>query len=127
MGDALSRRAAPAVETLLRSHRFRAAEALPWIAAILWYFLLPEYLALGSQILINILFAISLDLILGYAGIVTLGHAAFFGVGAYTAGLLSAHGWGEPISGVLAAALVAAVAGLASGAVILRTRALTLR
>ena len=126
MSDAQSRRAAPAVENLLRSHRFRFAEALPWLIAVLAFFAFPDYRALGSQILINILFAISLDLILGYAGIVTLGHAAFFGVGAYTAGLLAAHGWGEPISGVLAGAAVAAVTGLASGAVILRTRALTL-
>jgi branched-chain amino acid transport system permease protein len=44
-------------------------------------------------------FAISLDLILGYAGIVSLGHAAFFGLGAYTAGILSAKGWGEPLTG----------------------------
>ena len=50
------------------------------------------------------LFALSLDLILGYAGIVSLGHAAFFGIGAYTAGLLAVHGWHEPISGLVAAA-----------------------
>jgi hypothetical protein len=65
-----------------------------------------------SQIMIVGLFALSLDLILGYAGIVSLGHAAFFGLGAYTAGLLSVHGWGEPISGLFAAALVAGVCRL---------------
>ena len=59
---------------------------------------------LGSQILIVGLFAVSLDLILGYAGIVSLGHAAFFGIGAYTAGLLAVHGWGEPFTGLIAAA-----------------------
>ena len=64
------------------------------------FFLFPGYRVLGSQILITALFALSLDLILGYAGIVSLGHAAFFGVGAYTAGLLAVHGWGEPISGL---------------------------
>src|SRR5581483_61423 len=122
----LDRRAAPAVEALLRRHRLRLAEGLPWLIAIAAYFVFPEYLALGSQILANILFALSLDLILGYAGIVTLGHAAFFGVGAYAAGLLAAHGWGEPISGLILAGVVAAVIGLASGAIILRTRALTL-
>ena len=56
----------------------------------------------------------SLDLILGYAGIVSLGHAAFFGIGAYTAGLLAVHGWREPISGLFAAALVAARCRLSS-------------
>ena len=45
----------------------------------------------GGQVLIMVLFALSLDLILGYAGIVTLGHAAFFGIGAYTVGLLIAR------------------------------------
>jgi len=46
-------------------------------------------------------FALSLDLILGYAGIVSLGHAAFFGLGAYAAGLAAKHGWGEPITGLM--------------------------
>jgi branched-chain amino acid transport system permease protein len=67
-----------------------------------------------SQIMIVGLFALSLDLILGYAGIVSLGHAAFFGLGAYTAGLLSVHGWGEPLSGLLAAGVVAGVFGFSS-------------
>ena len=56
-----------------------------------------------------ILFALSLDLILGYAGIVSLGHAAFFGVGAYSAALLAKHGWGEPITGLVVAAAAAAL------------------
>lgn len=74
-----------------------------------------------------ILFALSLDLILGYAGIVSLGHAAFFGTGAYAAGLLSARlGWSEPITGLVLAALVAGVVGFFCGLVILRTRGLTL-
>ncbi|MGH8730451.1 MAG: branched-chain amino acid ABC transporter permease, partial [Burkholderiales bacterium] len=75
------------------------------------FFLLPGYLVLGSQILIVALFALSLDLILGYAGIVSLGHAAFFGIGAYTAGLLAVHGWGEPLTGLLLAGAMAAGAG----------------
>ena len=113
--------------TLDRRHRFMPAEALPWLLAIAWYFLLPSYLTLGYQIIIWILFALSLDLILGYAGIVTLGHAAFFGVGAYTAGLLSVHlHWNEPITQVVAAMAVAALVGAASGWMVLRTRSLTL-
>ena len=67
------------------------------------FFAFPGYLVLGSQILVTALFALSLDLLLGYAGIVSLGHAAFFGVGAYTAGLLAVHGWSEPLSGLVAA------------------------
>ena len=73
------------------------------------------------------LFALSLDLALGYAGIITLGHAAFFGTGAYTVGMLAYYGiWTEPISGLLLAALAAAVVGFASGLVLLRTKGLTL-
>ena len=84
-------------------------------------------MTLGSQTLIMVLFALSLDLILGYAGIVTLGHAAYFGVGAYAAALLiTSVGWSEPISGLVCAAIVAAIAGLFSGLVLLRYRGLAL-
>jgi branched-chain amino acid transport system permease protein len=115
-----------ALEGFARRHRFKANEALPWLAAVAGYFIFPDYLALGAQILATILFALSLDLVLGYAGIVTLGHAAFFGTGAYTAGILAAHQWGEPLSGLIAAGAAAGVVGLASGAIILRTTGLTL-
>jgi branched-chain amino acid transport system permease protein len=81
----------------------------------------------GSQVLVMVLFALSLDLILGFAGIVSLGHAAFFGLGAYTAALITLRlNWQEPISGLFAAAAVAAVAGAASGWLLLRYRGLTL-
>src|SRR5436853_6538001 len=66
--------------------RIRWAEFLPWIAALAAFFLLPEYLSLGARILIYILFALSLDLILGYAGIITLAHSASSALGAYAAG-----------------------------------------
>jgi len=117
---------AAALDRFANRHRLRAVEALPWLAAAAGFFLFPDYLALGSQILATILFALSLDLVLGYAGIVTLGHAAFFGTGAYAAGILAAHGWGEPITGLIAAGLAAGLVGLASGALILRTTGLTL-
>lgn len=95
--------------------------------ALAAFFAFPTYLAFGTQVLITILFALSLDLVLGYAGIVTLGHAAFFGAGAYTVGMLAMHwGWNEPISGLFAAALVAGAIGLASGLVLLRTQGLAL-
>jgi branched-chain amino acid transport system permease protein len=95
----------------LPSDRLRPLEVAFWLAWVAAFFLFPSYRLLGSQILITGLFAVSLDLILGYAGIVSLGHAAFFGVGAYTAGLLAVHGWHEPISGLFAAAIVAAIVG----------------
>jgi len=112
---------------LLRRHRFRAAEALPWLAALGAFFLFPGYMAFGTQLLIMVMFTLSLDLVLGYAGIVSLGHAAFFGTGAYTTGLLAArYGWGEPVTGLLAAALAAAAVGFVSGWFLLRYRGLTL-
>jgi branched-chain amino acid transport system permease protein len=114
------------VEQLVRRHRLRWPELVPWVVAVGAYFLLPDYLGLGARVLNMLLFALSLDLILGYAGIVTLGHAAFFGLGAYTAGILGARGWSEPISGLIAAGALAGLLGLLSGMVILRTRGLTL-
>jgi branched-chain amino acid transport system permease protein len=107
--------------------RIRWTEWLPWLLAGAVFFLLPEYLALGARILIFILFALSLDLILGYAGIITLGHSAFFGLGAYVAGCISAKaGVTDPFVQLAAAALAAGLLGVLTGAVILRTRALTL-
>ena len=116
-----------AAEFLQRRHRFQPAEALPWLIAIAAYFIFPDRMTFGSQVLIMIMFALSLDLILGYAGIVTLGHAAFFGIGAYTVGLGAARlGWTEPISGLFAAAIVSAFVGFITGWFLLRYRGLTL-
>jgi branched-chain amino acid transport system permease protein len=106
--------------------RWRPAEIVFWLATLLPYFLVPNYLSLASQIAIAALFALSLDLILGYAGIVSLGHAAYFGVGAYTAGLVSKYGWGEPLTGLAIAALAAGVVGYATSFVICRFRHLAL-
>jgi branched-chain amino acid transport system permease protein len=105
--------------------RWHPAEIVFWLVPVVAFFLLPDYLILGSQILIVGLFALSLDLILGYAGIVSLGHAAFFGLGAYMAGLLGAHGWGEPLTGLLAAAAVAALAGWLCSFLVIRGGDLT--
>jgi branched-chain amino acid transport system permease protein len=102
-------------------------EWLPWAAALAVFFTLPEYLPLGARILVYMLFALSLDLILGYAGIITLGHTAFFGLGAYVAGILGAKaGVTDPLLQMAAAAAAAAALGVATGAVILRTKGLTL-
>lgn len=117
----------PAALALVERHRVRLWEALPWILALAYYFAFPNHLGFGTDLLIWILFALSLDLALGYAGIVTLGHAAFFGAGAYTVGMLAHHGiWNEPITSLAMGACVAAMVGLASGLVLLRTTGLTL-
>jgi len=116
-----------AAEFLISRHRFRPAEVLPWALALAAFFLLPDRMTFGGQVLIMVMFALSLDLILGYAGIVTLGHAAFFGIGAYTAGLLVARlGYSEPISSLFAAATVAALVGFVTGWFLLNYRGLTL-
>jgi branched-chain amino acid transport system permease protein len=106
--------------------RWRASETVFWLATLLPFYFFPDYLQLASQIAITALFALSLDLILGYAGIVSLGHAAFFGTGAYTAGLLSKYGWGEPITGLFVGALAAGLVGYATSFIIARFRHLTL-
>lgn len=118
---------ADAARSLVERHQLRWWEPIPWVLAIAFFFAYPNHLGFGSELLITILFALSLDLVLGYAGIVTLGHAAFFGAGAYTVGMLAKHGiWNEPISSLILAAGVGTLCGLASGLVLLRTTGLTL-
>jgi branched-chain amino acid transport system permease protein len=111
---------------LATATRVRPLELAFWLATLLPFFLFPSYLVLASQIAITALFALSLDLILGYAGIVSLGHAAFFGLGAYTAGILSKSGWGEPLTGLAMAAGVAGAVGYVTSFVIARFRHLAL-
>ena len=116
-----------AARMLMRRHRLRWWETLPWLAGIAFYFAAPDYLGFGCDLLVTILFALSLDLALGYAGIITLGHAAFFGVGAYTVGMLATYNvWTEPITSLLLAAIAAGAVGFLSGLVLLRTTGLTL-
>jgi branched-chain amino acid transport system permease protein len=106
--------------------RWRVIEILFWLATLLPFVVTPDYLVLASQIAITALFALSLDLILGYAGIVSLGHAAFFGFGAYTAGLISKWGWGEPLTGLAISALAAGLLGYLVSYIIARFRHLAL-
>jgi len=127
MSVTTSASAHPAALALAGRHRVRWLEAIPWILALAFFFAFPRNLGFGTDLLVTILFALSLDLALGYAGIVTLGHAAFFGAGAYTVGILAHEGiWTEPITSLILAGCVAAFIGLASGLVLLRTTGLTL-
>jgi branched-chain amino acid transport system permease protein len=121
--------ASPAVtpqKYLQAQSRWHPLELAFWLATLLPFFLFPSYLSLASQIAITALFALSLDIILGYAGLVSLGHAAFFGIGAYSAGLFSKFVWGEPISGMLVGALLAGLVGYATSFIVSRFRHLTL-
>ncbi len=105
--------------------RWRWPEFLFWALAFGSFFLTTDKHLLVSEIAILALFALSLDLILGYAGIVSLGHAAFLGLGAYVAGLLAKHGVAEPVTGLLVAAFAAALAGFVTSFLVLRGADLT--
>ena len=117
--------AAPLRNASRPAARWRKSEYVFWLLPIAAYFVFPSDLALLSQIAITALFAISLDLILGYAGIVSLGHAAFFGTGAYAAGLLAKGGFGDPLLGLVAAAGVAGLLGFVTSFLMLRGADLT--
>jgi branched-chain amino acid transport system permease protein len=114
------------VQYLQAQLRWQWSEIAFWLATLLPFVLVPDYLVLASQIAITALFVLSLDLILGFSGIVSLGHAAYFGIGAYTAGLLSQWGFGEPFTGLLAAAIVAGLFGYLTSFIIARFRHLAL-
>ena len=114
------------LDHIARRSAWRPLEIVFWLLTLLPFYLTPDYLQLASQIAITALFAISLDLILGYGGLVSLGHAAFFGLGAYAAGLFSKHVWGEPLSGLLLAAVIAGVFGYFLSFIIATFRGLAL-
>jgi len=108
-------------EISLRRARWSAPETAFWLIAVASIFLFSDrYLILTEMAWLG-LFALSLDLILGYAGIVSLGHAAFFGVGAYAAGLLAVHGIvKEPVLALLVAGLAATVLGFVTSFLVIR-------
>ena len=105
-----------------RQHaRWHFSEIAFWILALACAFLFPSRYLIMTDIVRLGLFALSLDLILGYAGIVSLGHAAFFGVGAYSAGLLALHGVvTEPVVALVVAGLVATVVGFLTSFLVIR-------
>ena len=85
---------------LLAPSRWRAWEIVVWLLIWAAPLAMPQHAALINEIAILALFALSLDLILGYAGIVSLGHAAFFGVGAYAAALFAKQVMPDPLVGL---------------------------
>jgi branched-chain amino acid transport system permease protein len=106
--------------------RWGALEYAFWLAALASVFLLSGRYLILTEIAWLALFALSLDLILGYAGIISLGHAAFFGLGSYSAALLAKHGIiHEPVLALFVAGLAAAVLGFATSFLVLRGSDLT--
>jgi branched-chain amino acid transport system permease protein len=115
-----------AVSRSLRLHsQTRWWEAIVWLLLFALPWGLPGHSQLISEITIIGLFAISLDLLLGYSGIVSLGHAAFFGTGAYAAALFAKHINPDPLTGLLFASLATALLGLVCSPGILRGSDLT--
>ena len=108
-----------------RPWRWHPAEWLFWIAVAAAYFVFPDRSMLIAEVATVALFALSLDLVLGYAGIISLGHAAFFGLGAYAAGIATVRGIEEPVLGLLLAWAAATVLGAASSVLVLRGSDLT--
>jgi branched-chain amino acid transport system permease protein len=117
---------AAAAASLAARARWNPAEIAFWLAAVASVFLLPSKHLILTEIAILGLFAVSLDLILGYAGIVSLGHAAFFGFGAYAAGILAKYGIiKEPVLALLASGVLAAALGFVTSFLVLRGSDLT--
>jgi len=111
---------------LARHARWRPLEYAFWLAALASVFLLPGRHLILTEIAWLALFALSLDLILGYAGIISLGHAAFFGLGSYLAALLAKHGViTEPVLALVVSGVCAAVLGFATSFLVLRGSDLT--
>ncbi|MBD9374149.1 branched-chain amino acid ABC transporter permease [Rhizobium sp. ARZ01] len=110
-----------------RARLTRDALAILVIAAfaVAGYFLFPNNLALLTRITAIALLVLSLDLVTGYCGIATLGHAALFGAGAYGAGIAAVHfGITDPIAMLGVGVVAGAIMGLVSGVVILRAHGL---
>ena len=114
-----------AARSLLKPARWRVWEPVLWLIAFVMPLLLPTHALLISEIAIVALFAVSLDLILGYSGIVSLGHAAFFGIGAYAAALFAKLVMPDPLVGLLFAIAVATALGAVCSLTILRGSDLT--
>jgi branched-chain amino acid transport system permease protein len=106
--------------------RWHPLEFAFWLSAFAAIWLLPTKHLILTEIAWLGLFALSLDLILGYAGIISLGHAAFFGVGAYAAALFARHGLiNEPVLALIAAGATAGLVGFATSFLMLRGSDLT--
>ena len=125
MSGGASPDAARVARHLLRSGRWRPIEIAFWIGVLASIFIFPSRTLLINEILILGLFAMSLDLALGYAGLVSLGHAAFLGVGAYAAGIAASVGLNDPLVGLVIGTACAACAGAVSAPLVLRGSDLT--
>lgn len=112
-------------DSLVRARRVKPWEPVVWLLAFAAPALFPGYALIINEVAIVALFAISLDLVLGYTGIVSLGHAAFFGMGGYAAALFAKHFMPDPLLGLAVGVACATVLGLAASFTVLRGSDLT--
>lgn len=121
----MSARAGAAATRLLAPARWRAWEVVAWLALAASPFVVRQHAALINEVAIFALFALSLDLILGYAGIVSLGHAAYFGAGAYGAALFAKHVMPDPLVGLAVGIAAGTLLGALTSPLIVRGTDLT--
>jgi branched-chain amino acid transport system permease protein len=114
-----------AQQSLLSKSRWKLWEPALWLLAFAVPMLLPSHALIINEIAIVALFAISLDLILGYTGIVSLGHAAFFGIGGYAAALFAKLVMPDPLVGLAVGIAVATLLGAVCSFTIMRGSDLT--
>ena len=114
-----------AAGSLVRRARWRRPELVFWLIAFAAIAMPAGKHLILNEIAILALFALSLDLILGYAGVISLGHAAFFGFGAYAAGLICKHLTPDPVIGLAAAMVLSSLLGLLTSLLVLRGSDLT--
>lgn len=107
-------------------HTLSWLDVLPFALIIVMYFVAESYLPLCTQIMIMIVFALSLDLILGYGGVESLGQATLFGTGAYAAGIFALRLSSDPLLGLAIAGVAGALVAVITGPVVLRARGITL-
>jgi branched-chain amino acid transport system permease protein len=82
----------------------------------------PFFLTIGARIMIFAIAALSLDFILGYGAMVSFGHAAFIGIGAYAVGIAASHGLTDLFAQIFLSTLAAGAFALITGGISLRTR-----
>lgn len=114
-----------AMQSLHDLQRWKLWEPALWLLALASPWLLSTHALIINEIAIVALFAVSLDLILGYAGIVSLGHAAFFGMGAYAAALFAKLVMPDPLVGLAFAIAVSTLLGAVCSLTIIRGTDLT--
>ena len=114
-----------AQNSLLRAARWQPLEWVFWVLAFISPWLLSKHALIINEIAIVALFAVSLDLVLGYTGIVSLGHAAFLGFGAYSAALFAKHIHPDPLIGLCVGTVAATLLGAVCSLSIMRGTDLT--